>query len=115
MKDKKTIKLIFFLLALLIVTKEPPTIFASQINSNAGISFTENEDSRMDEEDNEKEKEGIGIENGTVPSFISSGTISTLPQTGEKKESVLIIVGLMLMVLSMRIISHLKKKVTQDD
>lgn len=113
MRGKKMIKLIFFLLTLLIVIREPPPILASQANSNAGISFTEKEDNKTDEENTGKEV--IDVENETSPSFISNEVISKLPQTGGQQKSIFLIVGLILVALSVRITSRLKKKVTYDD
>lgn len=113
MKGKKKIKLIFFLLALLIVIREPPPILASQANSNAGISFTEKEDSKTSEEDTEKEE--IDIENENFPSVINNGMISKLPQTGGQKKYIFLVVGLILVALSVRMTSRSKKRVTYYD
>lgn len=106
MKIKKHV-LFWMIGGMLISSSFFTSSLASTAGSQAGISFTE--------KDYIEEGGGTPTKNNALPDTNGKGTSSYLPQTGEQKSKTLLIAGLILVGISLRVNTFLKKRGNKNE
>lgn len=94
MKMQKQV--LFFLTMVMTIFVCPFVSIASSNESDVGISFTENE---SDEQENGISNQGKIVDDGGVVNGNKTSS-KILPQTGEKRQSILLMLGLILLTAS---------------